>query len=186
MTVPELTFGPAPRRVVTGHDDSGKSIVLSDGPVPVVTIIEPAGVALSEVWATDATPAPISPRETTEPTGRSLRIPPEPNGTKIRYIEYLPGFLRDDGNQSPMHRTETIDYGIILEGEIVLVLDDSEVTLRPGDVFVQRGVDHAWANRTDRTCRMACVIIDGHFTSELRASLPDDLDHTVTRGRPSL
>jgi mannose-6-phosphate isomerase-like protein (cupin superfamily) len=181
-----LDFSPIPRRVVTGHDPAGKSVIVSDGAAPVVKIIEPAGVSLIEVWATDAMPAPIGALEATEPTERSLRIPPEPNGTKVRFIEYLPGFLNADNNQSPVHRTETVDYGVILEGEIVLVLDDSEVTLKQGDVFVQRGTDHAWANRTDSTCRMVCVIVDGSFMSELRATLPGDLEHTVTRGAPSV
>ena len=64
-----------------------------------------------------------------------------------------------------MHRTETLDYGIVLEGEIYLVLDDSETLLKPGDVVIQRGTNHAWSNRSDRVCRMAFILLDGRFRS---------------------
>jgi quercetin dioxygenase-like cupin family protein len=70
-----------------------------------------------------------------------------------------------------MHRTETIDYGIVLEGEIHLVLDDSEVRLEAGDVVVQRGTDHAWENRSAATTRMAFILVDGVFSDELRAAI---------------
>jgi quercetin dioxygenase-like cupin family protein len=75
---------------------------------------------------------------------------------------------------SPMHRTESIDYGIVLAGEVQLVLDDSEVHLKPGDVVVQRGTDHAWENRTDEVARMAFILVDGVFAPELRELLPAD------------
>jgi len=76
-----------------------------------------------------------------------------------------------------MHRTESIDYGIVLEGEVVLSLDDSsETLLRPGDVVVQRGTDHAWENRTGEAARMVFVLVDGRFSDELKALLPDDLE----------
>ncbi len=68
-----------------------------------------------------------------------------------------------------MHRTASVDYGIVLEGEITLVLDDSEVTLRAGDIVVQRGTDHAWANRGDVTARVVFVLVDGEFDEELAA-----------------
>ena len=85
--------------------------------------------------------------EETEPTERSLAVPPPSRGTKIRINEFQPGHLDERGLQSPVHRTASIDYGIVLEGQITLILDDSEVTLCAGDVVVQRGTDHAWANR---------------------------------------
>jgi len=66
-----------------------------------------------------------------------------------------------------MHRTESIDYGIVLEGQIVLLLDDEEVVLETGDVVVQRGAIHAWTNRTDRITRMLFILTDGKFDSEL-------------------
>ena len=167
-----MTGMPSPRRIVTGHDPAGKSVVLSDGPVPVRRDLPASGVAFYEVWGTDAMPAPIAAAEPDEPTRRTLRVPPGPNGTKIRINEFAPGSLDQHGLQSPMHRTETIDYGIVLDGEIHLVLDDSEVRLTAGDIVVQRGTDHAWANRSDRPCKVAFILIDGEFTPELRTALP--------------
>ncbi|GAB3616143.1 cupin domain-containing protein [Okibacterium endophyticum] len=168
----EMPSGTIPRRVVTGHDEQGVSIVLSDGPVPVHRIMPQDGVGFYEIWQTDAMPAPLHATEPSEPTQRTLRVPPEPDGTKIRINEFFPGHLDDLGNQSPVHRTESVDYGIVLEGEIVLVLDDSEVVLRAGDVIVQRGTDHAWANRSEAVARVAFILIDGRFSPELQRILP--------------
>ncbi|MFM1950404.1 MAG: hypothetical protein RL418_91 [Actinomycetota bacterium] len=179
---PRLPEGRIPRRVVTGHNQNGVSVVISDGPVPVHRVMPQDGVGFYEVWNTDAAPAPISPVEETEPTQRSLRVPPEPMGTKIRINEFFPGFINELGNQSPVHRTESIDYGIVLEGEIYLVLDDSEVLLRAGDVCIQRGTDHAWANRSDRVCRVAFILVDGEFTSELVGMLPSIHQGLMTAG----
>lgn len=161
-----------PRRVVTGHDANGTSIVLSDGEVPVHRYMPQDGVGFYEIWQTEDAPAPVAATEPSEPTERTLRVPPEPRGTKIRINEFFPGHLGPEGRQSPVHRTESVDYGIVLEGEIVLVLDDSEVTLRQGDVVVQRGTDHAWANRSDAICRVAFILVGGEFTPELLDILP--------------
>ena len=92
-------------------------------------------------------------------------MPPAPNGTKIRINEFPPGVV------SPMHRTQSVDYGIVLSGEVALVLDDSETVLRAGDVVVQRGTNHRWENRSGQTARMAFILVDGAFTAELLASL---------------
>src|SRR4051794_35721273 len=127
-----------PRRVVTGHTPDGVSVVVSDGPVPVSRQIPEDGVGFHEIWNTAGAPAPIDAVEASEPTQRALAVPPPERGTKIRINEFAPGHLDEAGLQSPVHRTESIDYGIVLEGEITLVLDDSEVTLRAGDVVVQR------------------------------------------------
>ena len=153
-----------PRRVVTGHDADGTSVFLSDGPPPVIRTVADGAVFI-EMWSTNATPAPVAAEEP-EPTERDLTVPPGPNGTKIRINEIPPGAA------SPMHRTETIDYGVVLSGEIVLVLDDSETTLRAGDVVIQRGTDHRWENRSDEPTRVAFILIDGTFTDDLRAILP--------------
>ncbi len=75
-----------------------------------------------------------------------------------------------------MHRTRTLDYMVVIEGEIVLILDDSEVTLRQSDVVVQRGTDHAWENRSDRVARLAFFHIDAQFSGELLAKLPQPLE----------
>ncbi|MEN9748470.1 MAG: hypothetical protein RLZZ603_1162 [Actinomycetota bacterium] len=169
-----------PRRVVTGHDENGKSIFVSDGLVPVVRHLPGEGVGFYEIWNTGSMPAPVAATEP-EPTQRDLTVPPSSNGTKIRINEFFPGHLDSRNLQSPIHRTESIDYGIVLQGEVVLVLDDSEVTLQAGDVVVQRGTSHAWANRTNEIARMAFILVDGKFTDELAASLPAD-GHVMREG----
>jgi quercetin dioxygenase-like cupin family protein len=151
-----------PRRIVTGHDPSGKSVVLSDGPSPRTTDIGTA--AFHEVWVTDQTPVPIAATEP-EPTERPIRVPPPRNGVMIRYTEMEPG------GESPMHRTQTLDVGVVLEGETWLLLDDgSETRVGPGDAVVQRGTNHAWVNRSDRPVLMLFVLIDGTVSEELRAT----------------
>jgi quercetin dioxygenase-like cupin family protein len=146
---------------------------VSDGPVPVSRELPEEGVYFHEVWSTDTAPAPIAPLEPSEPTKHSLRVAPEPLGTRIRVNVFLPGHLGEHGRQSPMHRTESVDYGIVLDGEIVLILDDSEVELKAGDMVIQRGTDHAWANRSDKVARVAFILVDGAFTDELRTILPE-------------
>jgi quercetin dioxygenase-like cupin family protein len=176
-------MSPVPRRVVTGHA-GGTSIVLSDGPVPVSRRIPEDGVAFHEVWNTSGAPAPIAAAEPTEPTERELAVPPPPRGTKIRVNEFAPGHLDAAGLQSPVHRTESVDYGIVLEGEITLVLDDSEVTLGPGDIVVQRGTDHAWANRGTTTARVVFVLVDGAFEQSLLDTLPAGAVDGLMHGGP--
>jgi quercetin dioxygenase-like cupin family protein len=152
----------APRRIVTGHDDAGKSIVVSDTPVPKTLDIGTA--AFHEVWITDATPAPIAATEP-EPTDRPVRVPPPANGVMVRFTEMAPGA------ESPMHRTETVDVGVVIDGETWLLLDDgSETRVGPGDAVVQRGTMHAWANRSDRPVRMVFVMIDGRLGDDLKAA----------------
>src|SRR3954452_8015851 len=153
----------APRRIVTGHDASGKSVVLSDGPDPKMLDIGTA--AFHEVWITDATPAPIAATQD-EPTDRPVRVPPPAGGVMVRFTEMAPGA------ESPMHRTETVDVGVVIEGETWLLLDDgSETLVGRGDAVVQRGTNHAWANRSDEPVRMVFVQVDGAIGEELRAAL---------------
>jgi quercetin dioxygenase-like cupin family protein len=156
-----------PRRVVTGHDATGHSVVLADEPAPRSHSIP--GATFHELWSTNVTPVPLTSEEPREPTDRPLVTPPDANGTIIRIVDLAPG------SRSPMHRTQSLDYGIVLSGTLSLVLDDrSETALRPGDVVIQRGTDHAWVNETDEPARMAFVLVDGRFTDELRSLLPDE------------
>jgi naringenin degradation protein FdeH len=151
-----------PRRIVTGHDPSGKSVVLSDGPAPKTLDIGTA--AFHETWIAGQVPVPI-PATEPEPTDRPVRTPPPAGGVSVRFTEMAAGA------ESPMHRTETTDVGIVLEGETWLLLDDgSETRVGPGDAVVQRGTNHAWANRGDRPVRMVFVMIDGEITNEVRAT----------------
>jgi hypothetical protein len=169
----------AVNRFVTGHDESGKSVFLSAGPPPQFHGHEgPAarGVAFFEVWNTDAMPVKIGSVEPREPNDRPLALPPPANGTILRILDIHPGHTenlppRADGRPPGMHRTRTLDYGILIEGELYLLLDDAEALMLPGDVAIQRGTIHAWENRSDKVARIAFILIDGAFTPELDAKL---------------
>jgi len=164
-----------PRRIVTGHDAAGRSVVLSDGPAPRSHAIP--GAVFHELWNTTEMPAHLGAVEPRDPTDRPLVTPPSANGTVVRIVDLEPRSL------SPMHRTESVDYGIVLAGEVTLVLDDGSATsLGAGDVVVQRGTDHAWANPGDEPARMLFVLVDGRFDDELRALLPAEaalFDHAL-------
>ena len=189
-----MPFQPI-HRVVTGHDALGKAIVSSSGPLPtVVEITAIPGTVFHEVWETHATPAPIG--NGADPTTGPLSLPPPSNGTRLRFVDIPPDThdllahgaakMKDAFSQigdekastvqahSPhplMHRTESIDYGVVIEGEMTLVLDDSEVRLTAGSVVVQRGTNHAWANRSGKPCRMLFVLIDGAYAPALSAAI---------------
>jgi hypothetical protein len=170
-----------PKRYVTGHDEHGKSVFLSTDEPPQFhnhAGRERRGVEFIEIWNTAAMPAPISSVEPKEPNDRPLRLPPPSQGTILRILDIYPGHSeklprRPDGRHPGMHRTETIDYGIVIEGELYLLLEDSEVCMLPGDVAIQRGTVHAWENRSNSVARIAFILIDGKFTDELRAKLKD-------------
>lgn len=162
------------RRVVTGHDENGKSVVLSDGPPPQHHPMHgPAvGADFIEVWSSSQAVPELTSTEASEPNERPFTIMP-PSGHLIRIIKIYPP--KDGGQRTVMHRTRTLDYAVVIEGEIVLILDDSEVVLKPGDVSVQRGTDHAWENRSDEPALMAFFHIDAAFSPELLAKLPQPL-----------
>lgn len=154
-----------PRRVVTGHDSSGRSVVLSDGATPTSEEF-PTGATFHEIWATAAEPVPVDDDELSEPTARPLQVPPDANGTIVHVIDMPPG------SSAPMHRTETVDYGIVLSGEIDLELDDgSTLHLGPGDIVVQRATAHAWHNRTQQVTRLLFVMVDAKLSDELASTL---------------
>ena len=164
----EIPFmNTVPRRVVTGHDERGVSVFAADGPVPEARVA-PDGALFYEIWSTGATPAPIAAAEP-DPALGALSVPPPRGGTKIRINELPPGVV------SPVHRTQSVDYGVVLEGEVVLVLDDSETVLRAGDVVVQRGTSHRWENRSAAPARVAFILVDGVFTEDLLGVLPQDV-----------
>lgn len=152
------------RRVVTGHAADGRSVVLSDGVVPNLRHLPNA--RFDEIWATGAAPETLSCELDGEPTSDAAAIGPAAGGSVLRITEFAPG-----GGPSPMHRTRTIDYGIVLEGEMVLILSDSEVVLATGDVAVQRGTDHAWHNRSGQPAKMAFVLLDAVFDDRLAGML---------------
>ena len=163
------------RRVVTGHDADGKSVVISDGQPPQDHPMQGAaiGADFTEIWSTPEAIPTLASHPESEPTARSFTIMP-PSGHLMRIIDIYPP--RMGGQRTVMHRTRTLDYAVVIEGEIVLVLSDSEVVLGPGEVVVQRGTDHAWENRTDKVTRMAFFHIAGEFSDELLARLPQPLE----------
>ncbi len=164
-----------PRRVVTGHDASGKSVVLSDGQPPQHHPMRGAGVGADffEMWSTPEAVPQLTSVESREPNEREFTIMPA-TGHLIRIIDIYPP--NAGGKRTVMHRTRTLDYVVVIEGEVVLVLDDSEVVLKKSDVVVQRGTNHAWENRSDRVARMAFFHIDAEFSQELLAKLPQPLE----------
>jgi mannose-6-phosphate isomerase-like protein (cupin superfamily) len=186
---------PLIRRIVTGHDADGKAIVVTDGALPTVVELKAIpGTVFHEVWETRAAPAPVC--NEPDPTTGALMLPPPDHGTRIRFVDVPPDtaeFLQHGaarmhdafgqigdvtastvkaGSPHPlMHRTESVDYGIVIEGEMTLVLDDSEVQLKPGSVVVQRGTNHAWANRSGKPCRMLFILIDGQYEPAIAQAL---------------
>lgn len=186
---------PSIHRVVTGHDARGQAVITSSGPLP--TVVEVAvipGTVFHEVWSTSETPALIS--NAADPTLGPLVLPPPARGTRMRFVDIPPdteeflahGAARMEAAfaqigdaqastvhaQSPhplMHRTESVDYGIVIEGEMTLVLDASEQVLQVGSVVVQRGTNHAWANRSGKPCRMLFILVDGAYAPDIATAL---------------
>ena len=145
---------PPIRRVVTGHDEANVAKVLLDEPGTNAKHPQPGQVS-TLMWCTDGAPASIPVGEQPEDMGaRILGTAPPRHGTRFTVIDFPPG------NQPHMHRTETIDYVIVVEGEIEMDMDASTVKLKAGDIMIQRGTNHAWANRSDKRARVAFVLID--------------------------
>jgi mannose-6-phosphate isomerase-like protein (cupin superfamily) len=180
------------RRVVTGHDAAGRAIIQSDSPPTRVQAVGKDGPIFHEIWSTRETPAPID-RDGGEPAEAQLSLAPPKGGTRIRILDIPPETHetakvdaatarahfaeigaadasthgRGQSRHPFMHRTQSIDYGIVLEGEITLIVDEGETTVRAGDIVIQRGTNHGWANRSGRNCRIAFILIDGRFTDGL-------------------
>jgi quercetin dioxygenase-like cupin family protein len=151
-----VTSGPQPvRRVVTGHDRDGTATVLADAPAGNVKSAQP-GQFSTLIWCTDSAPAAIPVGLDADDMGaRRLGTYPPTRGTRFMIAEYPPG------NVPRRHRTETIDYIVVLSGTITMELDGGQaVTLSAGDVVVQRGTYHAWRNPGPLACRMAFVLVD--------------------------
>jgi mannose-6-phosphate isomerase-like protein (cupin superfamily) len=166
------------RRVVTGHRADGRSTVLLDTPAPNVKQRQ-AGNASTLLWVTEETPALVS--GAADRAARDIGVPPPRRGSIFRIAEFPPGkggevrdneaLLRDFGigpdvqrrhppRHPAIHRTRTIDYVVVLEGEIDLLLDDRDVHLVAGDVVIQQATNHAWINRGAAACRLAMVFVD--------------------------
>jgi mannose-6-phosphate isomerase-like protein (cupin superfamily) len=181
---------PEFKRVVTGHDQHGQAIVASNGPTPnVFPLSSVPGTVFHELWNSSASPALLD--NASDPSSKPLQLSPGPQGSVIRVVDIPPDSVQNqvsaeeaaaafaeigqshagtgkaDSRHKLMHRTETLDYGIVTEGEVWLVLDQEEVHLKRGDVVVQRGTNHAWSNRTEAMARMVFILLDGRFAAEL-------------------
>ncbi len=148
--------GPPVRRVITGHNSEAKAIVLKDEVAQ--------GERFTLVWTTEG--FPVDNTSTDDGGEREVGITLA-GGTVFRIGEIAPGA------RSPMHRTNSVDYGILLEGELDMELDGGEVVhLKAGDVVVQRGTNHAWINNSGRACKMAWILIDASPVSVDGVVLP--------------
>ena len=166
------------RRIVTGHNAEGRTVFLMDGNAENVRE-RPGGGGVTELWSTDSAPADNSGDEDTGKRPSSLQPPPK--GTRFRIVEYPPDSARfaagtdatafrnaglgrsaatDTSRHPGMHKTDSIDYAIVLSGEIYAVMDEGEKLMRPGDCLIQRGTSHAWSNRSNGSCQVAFVLID--------------------------
>ncbi|MFI8395836.1 cupin domain-containing protein [Pseudomonas sp. NPDC078863] len=182
---------PPFKRVVTGHDADGRAVIASCGPTASVFALQAVpGTVFHELWNSSASPAVLD--NGGDPTDKPLQLSPDPHGSVIRVVDIPPDSMQNQisaadaaavfaemgqseagtGDASArhrlMHRTETLDYGIVTEGEVWLVLDDQEVQLKRGDVVVQRGTNHAWSNRTEAMARMVFILLDGRFAAQLQ------------------
>ncbi|HLX79560.1 MAG TPA: cupin domain-containing protein [Burkholderiales bacterium] len=175
---------PPIRRLVTGDDAQGRSGIIEDAPAAAVrTVAERPGYRSVNLWRTGEMPVKIGAPDAAQ--GHKGILPPK-HGSILRIIDFPPepadpaerqrriqatfgGMFSDathdkrEGAHPGMHRTETVDYAIILEGEIWAVMDKEETLMRAGDVLIQRGTNHAWANRSQKTARIAFVLMDGSF-----------------------
>jgi mannose-6-phosphate isomerase-like protein (cupin superfamily) len=171
------------RRIVTGHGADGRSRVVADSAAPrgdprVYVPDGNPGTCLTDLWTLAGLPTRF---DTAEPSARMpFRLSPPAGGLVFRMVEVPPDSERnfeampayfakmadhgalDAGNarHPAMHRTDTVDFAVVLKGEVVLILDEGEVALEAGDVVIQRGTNHAWSNRSAAPCLFACVLID--------------------------
>jgi quercetin dioxygenase-like cupin family protein len=143
---------PTFRRVVTGHAANGTPVIWMDGNATNHKFPSEK-ISSTLMWSTDESPTQMLNDE--DEGTRILGSAPPANGSRFTMMEFQPG------NAAHLHRTDTVDYVICVTGEIDMFLDDTQfVTLRAGDVLIQRGTYHAWANRSDKPCRIAVVLLD--------------------------
>jgi len=165
------------RRVVTGHDTEGRSTIIMDGIAPNIKEMESMpGVALTDLWET--TSAPADNTGIVDAASRPVRLEPPSVGSILRIVEFPPdtqwkgasaatafasigaGHAPDAGSDDPMrHKTSTIDYIIVMKGEIYAIVDTGETLLKPGDIFIQRGTVHSWSVRGNESCIVAVVLV---------------------------
>lgn len=169
------------RRIVTGHDEHGRSIISFSGLAPNV-MDSPAwpGSRLTELWVTEE--MPVDNRGDTDRGDRPIRHDPVAGGSIFRVVEIPPEATskidteaafaelgstklptaEDTARHPSMHATDSIDYLVVISGELHMIMEEGEILLQPGDCIVQRGTKHAWSNRGTEPCVMAAILIDAH------------------------
>ncbi|HEX7006560.1 MAG TPA: cupin domain-containing protein [Alphaproteobacteria bacterium] len=166
------------RRIVTGHDANGRSAFLSDGHATrIFELPSVPGLVLTDLWETTDAPADNSGDK--DAADRPVHLEPAPRGTIFRVVEFPPdaswqgktdakaafeaigaGHAKDAHSSNPMmHKTASVDYAIVLKGEIWAILDTGERRMTAGDVLIQRGTNHAWSNRTDAPALVAFILV---------------------------
>jgi hypothetical protein len=173
---------PPIRRILTEDNDQHRSRIVEDGPSPSVRIVpERPGYRVSNIWRMTESPGKL---EAADSIAEHRGVLPPQNGNVIRVIDYPAdpqdmdqlrvmqnatfGTMFQDadrdvqpGSHPGMHRTDTVDYAILLAGEMVAIMDDGETVMRAGDILIQRGTNHAWANRSGKPARIVFVLVDG-------------------------
>ena len=166
------------RRIVTGHDSDGNAIILEDKAATQVLAIGVPEHGVTDLWKTSTVPTKND--EYTDPCVGRLALPPPQNGTVFRIVEFPPDaefFPKVDQRSAfsvlgkdavdaltgrtdvVMHRTPSVDYAIVIDGEIWAVMDKGEVCMKCGDVLIQRGTNHGWSNRADKPALVAFVLV---------------------------
>jgi quercetin dioxygenase-like cupin family protein len=143
---------PHIRRIVTGHDANGKSVVWLDGPATNHKYPDDK-LSATLMWVTDQLPADYTANE--DAGNRITGTAPPPGGTRLAVIELQPG-----NTSHGLHHTDTIDYVICMSGEVEMELDASTVKMKAGDVLIQRGTNHGWVNRSNAPARIAVMLTD--------------------------
>jgi quercetin dioxygenase-like cupin family protein len=144
---------PRVRRIVTGHDQTGKAVVWIDGPAERQNFPD-SYICATHLWVTDETPADFT---ASEDAGLRVRgTAPPPGGTAFAVVDIQPG-----NALPPLHRTDSLDYVVCVSGEVDMQLDGETVRMKAGDVMIQRGTNHAWVNGGSVPVRLAFVMVDG-------------------------
>jgi mannose-6-phosphate isomerase-like protein (cupin superfamily) len=167
------------RRVLTGHDSDGKSTIIADGTAPNMKEMPSfPGLALTDLWETTGAPADNDGHQ--DAASRPVHLEPPKNGTIVRIVEFPPDSTRPQASDGSagfkaigaghaqakhssdpmMHRTSTVDYIIVLKGEIYAVMEKGETLLKAGDVLIQRGTMHSWSVRGNEPCIVAAILVN--------------------------
>ena len=165
------------RRIVTGHDAKGKAVVVLDAPLKAKQR-SAGGNGMTLLWTTREFPVDVSGAD--DLAANHTTVPPVADGTVFRIVDFAPAephaapvdhhqillsmgidpATQGYGRHANTHRTRTVDYALVLDGEIDMLLDDSEIHVKAGDVLVQQATNHAWVNNGTKSCRIAFILID--------------------------